>query len=185
MQDASCLFIHKDNPERAQGFFTTSKFVFNFAAPLGTLFFLSDWCKLKLNSRHAFTFYRKNRFYSSLKWIILQHFKCKKNYIFEGGGEFVIHCKTHCQITKTEKILFQKGLKIFQQKNLSQILEFFFRPMIFVVSLRRVLFPTWRTGELTSASVRWGPGGMVTRWLDVPSLPLMVSDTQHSHNFRL
>ena len=26
-----------------------------------------------------------------------------------------------------------------------------------------------------SASERWGPGGMVTRWLPVPSLPFTVS----------
>jgi hypothetical protein len=34
---------------------------------------------------------------------------------------------------------------------------------------------TWSTGELTRASERWGPGGMVTRWLEVPSFPLIVS----------
>ncbi len=30
-------------------------------------------------------------------------------------------------------------------------------------------------GEEMRASDRWGPGGMVTRWLPVPSLPFTVS----------
>ena len=36
-------------------------------------------------------------------------------------------------------------------------------------------YATCMMGEVTNASDRWGPGGMVTRWLDVPSFPLMVS----------
>lgn len=33
---------------------------------------------------------------------------------------------------------------------------------------------TWITGDEIKASDKWGPGGIVTKWLEVPSFPFIV-----------